>query len=208
MKLVSWLLLSGLALSLCAPGCVYPEFEWESEPGAGGSTPPGTGATGGGGTGGTDTGTGGTSTGTGTGSGTGSGNIDWSATPSYGSVSLNGGFSPDPYTVSIAAGGSQDASGLGAGCRGSIAGNPDFNLTFNPGSLPLTISASSSADTTLVINAPDGRWYCSDDYSGLNPAVEFANPQAGLYNIWVGTYADTSDLPPATLFISELGAKF
>lgn len=137
-----------------------------------------------------------------------SGNIDWSATPSYGQVSLNGGFSPDPYTVSIAAGGSQDASQLGTACWGNIASNPDFNLTFSPGSLPLTISASSSTDTTLVVNAPDGNWYCSDDFSGLNPAIEFAHPQAGLYNIWVGTYSDGSNLPPATLFISELGAKF
>ncbi len=136
------------------------------------------------------------------------GGIDWSAEPSYGEVSLNAGFSPDPYLVSLAAGGSQDASQLGNNCYGMVAGNPDFNLDYNAGSLSLYISASSSVDTTIMVNAPDGQWYCSDDYSGLNPAVEFTNPQSGLYNIWVGTFSSGDDLPPATLFISEKEAHF
>ena len=136
------------------------------------------------------------------------GDIDWMLDPSYGSTTLNGGFTPDPFSVSLSAGGSQDASSLGASCRGMIASAPDYNLTYNASSWSLFISASSSSDTTIVVNAPDGNWYCSDDYSGLNPAVEFTNPESGLYNIWVGTYSDTSNLPPATLFISELEAQF
>jgi len=137
-----------------------------------------------------------------------SGNIDWSGTPSYGQVTLNAGFSPDPYVVSLAAGGSEEASGLGASCWGHVAGNPDFNLDYTASSWPLFISASSSTDTVLVVNAPDGQWYCNDDYSSLNPAIEFGDPQSGLYNIWVGTYADTPDYPPATLYLSEIDAKF
>ncbi len=137
-----------------------------------------------------------------------SGNIDLTLEPSYGRDTLNGSFSPDPYTISLSAGGSQDASVLGSSCRGMVASAPDFNLTYNATTWPLYISASSSADTTIVVNAPDGQWYCSDDYSGLNPAVVFNNAQSGLYNIWVGTYSDTSNLPPATLFISELEAHF
>ncbi len=147
-------------------------------------------------------------TATGSGGGTSTGNIDWSGSPSYGEVSLVSGYTPDPYVVSLAAGGSEDASGLGSSCRGFVAGNPDFNLNYTSGSLPLYISASSSTDTTIVVNAPDGQWYCSDDYMGLNPAVEFDYPQSGLYNIWVGTYSDQPDYPPATLFISELEPQF
>lgn len=138
----------------------------------------------------------------------GASDIVWSGEPSYGEVSLSGGFSPDPYVVSMSAGGSQDASALGNNCRGWVAGNPDFNLNYTADSWPLYISASASTDTTIVVNAPDGSWHCGDDYSGLNPAVEFQSPQSGLYNVWVGTYSDTPDLPPATLFISELEAQF
>jgi hypothetical protein len=146
--------------------------------------------------------------GTSSGGSGGSSNIDWTGGPSYGEVSLNTGFTPDPYVVSLAAGGDEDASGVSSSCWGNVATNPDFNLNFTAGSLPLFISASSSTDTTILVNAPDGQWYCSDDYAGLNPAVEFTYPQSGLYNIWVGTYSDQPDYPPATLFISEIEPHF
>ena len=131
---------------------------------------------------------------------------DWSLNPTFGSVSLNGGFTPDPYTVSITAGGTIDATQVFDRCRGMIANAPDFRLNFNPGSLPLTIGAQSSSDTTIVINAPDGQWYCDDDSGdGLNPSVTFNNPQGGQYDIWIGTYGSGSDLANSTLTISELG---
>jgi hypothetical protein len=138
----------------------------------------------------------------------GSGNIDWNGEPSYGDVALDAGFSPDPYVVSLSAGGSEYAGSLGPGCVGYVAGSPDFNLNYTSGDWSLFISASSSTDTTLVVNAPDGQWYCNDDSRGLNPAVEFSNPESGLYNIWVGTYGDSGELPPATLFISEMESQF
>jgi len=130
---------------------------------------------------------------------------DFSLSPSYGSVSLGGGFSPDPYTVNLQSGGAIDASArLGGSCRGNIANAPDFRLNFSAGSLPLIISVASSADTTLVINAPNGQWYCNDDGgNGLNPSLNFGSPMSGQYDIWVGTYGGSS-LQNATLHISEL----
>lgn len=131
---------------------------------------------------------------------------DWSLNPTFGSVSLSGGFTPDPYTVSITAGGNIDATQVFDRCRGMIANAPDFRLQFNPGSLPLTIGARSNTDTTIVINGPDGQWYCDDDSGeGLNPSVTFNNPQGGQYDIWIGTYGSGSDLASSTLTISELG---
>jgi hypothetical protein len=130
---------------------------------------------------------------------------DWQASPTYGSVRLNTGFTPDPYQVDLTAGGSIDVSrSLGGSCRGFVANAPDFDLYFQGGSsLPLAISVSSQSDTTLVINDPAGNWYCDDDSGGgLNPSIVFNNPQSGLYDIWVGTYG--SSLAPATLAISEL----
>ncbi|MFY0636422.1 peptidase S1 [Maricaulis maris] len=130
---------------------------------------------------------------------------DWSLQPTFGTVNLNSGFQPDPYTTSITAGGTIQASNLSPSCAGMIANAPDFRLNFNAGSLPLYISAYSNADTTLVINGPDGSWYCNDDTHGLNPSVAWGSPQSGQYDIWIGTYGTNSDLASSTLHISELG---
>lgn len=131
---------------------------------------------------------------------------DFDAAPNYGTVTLSTGFSPDPRVVSVRSGGNIDAESISSDCRGFISNAPDVRLVFSAGSsLPLIISASSSADTTLVINAPDGSWYCDDDggNEGLNPSVRFNSPMSGRYEIWVGTYGNAS-LQPAELHISEL----
>lgn len=130
---------------------------------------------------------------------------DVAARPTYGEVSLSSGFTPDPYTVDLRSGGSIDASAsVGADCVGFIADAPDFDLYYNSGSFPLIISVDAAEDTTLVINAPDGSWHCDDDSGeGFNPSVRFSTPATGLYNVWVGTYGDTS-LEAATLSVSEL----
>lgn len=130
---------------------------------------------------------------------------DWNAQPSYGSFQLAAGFTPDPWVQSLQAGGSTPVNGkLGPDCTGYImASAPDFDLYYSAGSLPLYITVESGADTTLVINAPDGRWYCNDDFNGLDPMVLFQNPASGMYNIWVGVHG-SDQLQPATLKITEL----
>lgn len=133
---------------------------------------------------------------------------DVNADPNYGTVSLVSGFTPDPRVVAVRSGGSINAERIAGSCRGFISGAPDVRLIYEAGSLPLIISVASRADTTLVVNAPDGRWYCDDDggVSGLNPMVRFASPQSGRYEIWVGTYGNSS-LQPAELHISELRSQ-
>ena len=126
---------------------------------------------------------------------------NWELPPTYGTAELTTGFQPDPHTVQLQAGGNIDASVLGAGCLGLIADAPDFDVVFEAGTLPLNIYVQSAEDTTLVVNAPDGNWYCNDDTNGLNPVLSFQNPQSGLYDIWVGSFGG---VPQATLFISEL----
>jgi len=128
---------------------------------------------------------------------------DPSAKATFGDVSLSSGFTPDPHSVSLTAGGSIDASTIGSPCRGSIARAPDFELTYSSGSLPLYIYAVSSSDTTLVVNGPDGQWYCDDDSNGgTNPQVTFNSPRSGTYDIWVGTFSGGTT--SATLNITEL----
>jgi hypothetical protein len=127
---------------------------------------------------------------------------DYSQQPAYGSVSLQAGFLPDPFLLNVDAGGGIDASRT-IGCAGFVAVAPDFRLNYAPGSYPLTIGAVANGDTTIVINAPDGSWYCDDDSGGdLNPAVTFNQPMGGQYDIWVGTYSSGS-LIPAQIVITE-----
>ncbi len=131
--------------------------------------------------------------------------VNYSQNGAYGQVTLDSGFLPDPHNVELTAGGGVDASTVSDMCVGHIAQRADFTLRYrDAGDLPLIISATSDADTTLAIRAPDGAWYCDDDSgAGLNPLVRFDAPRNGRYQIWVGTYGETP--APATLHISEIG---
>lgn len=114
---------------------------------------------------------------------------NWRLQAISGSISLNAGFRPDPFVINMTAGGSINANRLGGACRGMISDAPDYELTYSAGSLPLAFRTNSSVDTTLVVNAPDGRWYCDDDSNGnLNARVLFNSPRSGTYDVWVGTY--------------------
>lgn len=133
---------------------------------------------------------------------------NYSLQPAYGTLNLSAGFTPDPQVVNVQAGGNRSAQSLSSSCQGFIADAPDVRVNYSAGSYQLMISADSSADTTLVINGPDGRWYCDDDggNNGLNPLIQFNNPGSGQYDIWIGTYSSGS-LQPAQLYISEIGSR-
>ena len=61
----------------------------------------------------------------------------------------------------------------------------------------------SDADTTLVVNKPDGSWICDDDTNNRDPAISMTSPMSGQYDIWVGNYNGT-DTPNATVYVTEL----
>ena len=132
---------------------------------------------------------------------------DYTQPPSFGSVRLNAGFLPDPHVRNLTAGGAiRAADAVSSSCRGYIANAPDYSVYYTAGSAPLFLSVDSDRDTTLVVNGPDGRWYCDDDGGDepLNPLLSWSNPQSGRYDIWVGTYSSGSGAP-ATLYVSEIG---
>jgi serine protease Do/protease YdgD len=130
---------------------------------------------------------------------------DYNRRPSFGTVNLSANFAPDPITVNVTAGGGLPAERLGGReCLGSIANPPDVRLNYSAGQgLPLYLSAWSRADITLVVNLPNGRWACNDDFQGTNPGMVFRNPQSGQYDIWIGSY-DRGSRIPAQLRISEI----
>lgn len=129
--------------------------------------------------------------------------INWQLPANYGHVELTAGFTPDPHVVELAAGGTIAVQNTYPDCRGYVTAAPDFDVVYTAGDWPLYIRAFSQADTTLIVRAPDGNYYCDDDTFGFNPQVYFPTPQPGLYDIWVGTYAE-GDAQPAQLHISEL----
>ncbi|WP_417468775.1 peptidase S1 [Maricaulis sp.] len=125
----------------------------------------------------------------------------------FGSVNLRAGFTPDPFRVAITSGGAISASSISSGCRGWVANTMDYQVHYAAGSFNLSFSATSSSDTTLLIQAPNGSLYCDDDSgNGLNPIVTIGNPVSGTYSVWVGSYQN-GEYARATLSISELGRQ-
>ncbi len=101
----------------------------------------------------------------------------------------------EPAALAIRAGGQDRNAVPGNGCSGYIDGAPNAAVSFE-GSGPLAIYATSDTDTTLLVLDPAGRWHCSDDANGSNPAVTFSNGAAGTYKVWVGTFSpDVADAP-------------
>ena len=115
-------------------------------------------------------------------------------------VSLAAGFVPDPVTVDTYSGGPNEASDLGSACVGSVGDGPDVVLNFRSSGGRLAIGVVSGGDTSLVINGPDGRFYCNDDTNGLNPALIWSSAPSGQYDIWVGAVGDGA---PATVVFTE-----
>lgn len=123
----------------------------------------------------------------------------------YGSVNLAAGFLPDPYVVRVRAGGDWYFQTTNTCRRGGwFANNPDFRLFYQAGGYQLSIYARAPGDTMLLVNAPNGGWYCNDDYSGLDPAIVFDRPMSGRYEIWAGTY-NRSRVRNTSVYITELG---
>ncbi|MCC7209265.1 MAG: hypothetical protein IT323_18275, partial [Anaerolineae bacterium] len=129
--------------------------------------------------------------------------LDYNLEPNFGSTTLNAGFTPDPFRLDITSGGTVNVAYLGNGCAGFATGAPDLRLQWGGNAPFLRVHVESTEDTTLIINAPDGNWYCNDDTFEFNPSVDFQNAAAGQYDIWVGSYSSGLNAA-ATLFITQV----
>lgn len=121
--------------------------------------------------------------------------------PAYGRVNLAAG---EEHTVQIKAGGSQEVARILPNCAGFVARGPDFTVDYTTGEAPLVFLAHSEADTTLLINFPDGKWAC-DDNSGLDgrdPGMVIYFAPSGQYDVWVGT-KQAGMTPDAMLRITD-----
>jgi hypothetical protein len=131
------------------------------------------------------------------------------AKPASGAIVLEAGFADDPRTLTVISGGPVNAAETIPGCSGHVSEAPDIRLTYiadpSPDALPLFIHALSQGDTTLVVKAPDGNWYCSDDgVNAMNPMLVFGPAMSGDYAIWLGSFEPDRN-HEAILAFSELG---
>ncbi|MDI1328423.1 MAG: DUF1036 domain-containing protein [Brevundimonas sp.] len=126
--------------------------------------------------------------------------------PLYGSRAMSYGFRPDPHEVTVRAGGPANVEGrsLPEACRGHITEAATYEVRWTAGGVsPLIFRTASDADTTLLVNGPDGRLVCDDDSGpGLAAEVVFETPTSGVYDVWVGRLAEGT--AAATLSVSEL----
>ena len=101
-------------------------------------------------------------------------------------------ISDAPASVTVKAGGADRNAVPGSGCSGFISnGQPSATVEVS-GDGPLAIFAQSGTDTTMLVSDPAGRWHCSDDANGSNPAVTFARAAPGSYMVWIGTFSPTA----------------
>lgn len=127
-------------------------------------------------------------------------------TANFGTIRLSNGFSPDPQLASGKAGGKLDAKTKHADCTGWIDERPDHILELGASFPFLRIFATSSADTSLVVEGPGGAVRCNDDEFGIHPSIE-GPAQAGTYRIWIGNLKPGQVADYQLTFTERLGSS-
>lgn len=124
--------------------------------------------------------------------------------PLFGETMLAPGFAPSPFTFQITGGGRNPVADHIAGeqCRGYVAEAPDYSIYLSDVFDEIWFAVASPADMTLLVNAADGSWHCSDDHLGTNPGIAFRFTLAGLYDVWVGS-ADEGNYAAAVFYVIE-----
>lgn len=125
----------------------------------------------------------------------------------FGSANIPANFMPDPYVRNLTAGGTVNLQSCGFNFPGFTVSRPDFRFIYSgtspTGQLTIALEARSNVDTILLVNTPDGNWHFNDDYRGTNSAITFFSPLQGQYDVWTGSYTQSSN-NPAQLIITEL----
>jgi hypothetical protein len=78
-------------------------------------------------------------------------------------------------------------------CLGFMNAQPNHSLDLKARFPYLSIVATSSVDTTMVIKGPGGTW-CNDDYIGKDAGIA-GEWLPGPYKVWVGSYSKNKSVP-------------
>ncbi|MBE9030687.1 hypothetical protein IQ266_13195 [filamentous cyanobacterium LEGE 11480] len=116
-------------------------------------------------------------------------------------------FAPDPMQLKGVTGGKSTAKAVAGtaetetgACLGFMDKQPYHRLELKQRFRYLSIMATSSTDTTMIIKGPGGVW-CNDDYDEKNAGIS-GEWLPGGYDVWVGSYSKTKAVP-YVLKISE-----
>ena len=88
----------------------------------------------------------------------------------------------------------------GPACGGFVSERPTAAFE---GGASIDVRAAATVDLTLVVRAPDGTWYCSDDAEGTDPRVRAYGHGPGTFSVWVGTFSRLESPSGATLTVDE-----
>ena len=126
----------------------------------------------------------------------------------YGEATLAAGFQPSPFALQLVGGGRNRVSDFITQpvCPGFVSEAPDFSVILDDAFREITFAVYSHAAMTLLVNAADGSWHCSDAQPGERPGIRFHYPLAGLYDVWVGS-ADEDNYAAAILRVTEHEAE-
>lgn len=107
------------------------------------------------------------------------------AQSNFGTVELEAGFRPDPFSIIGLAGGRTNASKINAKCNGWVSEKPDHVLVAKTPFERMRFLVRGRADTTLIIANEAGEFFCNDDAEEHHPALAM-QLAPGKYRIWVG----------------------
>jgi hypothetical protein len=112
-------------------------------------------------------------------------------------LDLDAGLPLDPTFVSVQAGGEVDASLLSSECVGFINDQPVVTVKLANAVPYADVFFMSDSDPTLVVLTPDGQLLCNDDWHDdvLDPSLQLTDAPAGVYRIWIGSYAKNQLIP-------------
>lgn len=143
--------------------------------------------------------------------------LDYRLAANYGGIQINAGFREDPHVLEMHSGatpnGFVDITSLqiDTECRGFSTPSPDYKVLWTGQSQGFRImfysdDRTTSGDTVLIVNLPDGSWRCVDDsFNTTNPTVDILNPAEGQYDIWVASY-DPRENVHGYLVVTEIAA--
>jgi hypothetical protein len=116
-------------------------------------------------------------------------------------------FAPDPMQLKGVTGGQATTANVAGtaesdtgACLGYMETQPYHRLELKSRFRYLSIVASSSTDTTILIKGAGGTW-CNDDFQGKDAGIA-GEWLPGSYDVWVGSYARNKAIP-YTLKLSE-----
>ncbi|MEO1224608.1 MAG: hypothetical protein AAFX92_10300 [Pseudomonadota bacterium] len=119
---------------------------------------------------------------------------DWQLDGRQNLGNLTGSYLFTPRTYNVQAGGNNNLANCNVPGSGWVISDPDFEFNFqNDGGYGrLEFEVVGDCDTVLLINDANGQWHFNDDSAGLDPAINIMNPPNGTYDVWVGTYGQTT----------------